>query len=346
MRSQVGMATVPALGQFRGCLLGLALGDALGAAVEAFPPAVAAAWAGGLDVGIIPGTGPGGWSFGQVTDDTQLTRELLQSIADESRFVPEAFAARLLALVDSGRLVGGGPATLGAAKQLARGVTWHESGMPSPYAGNGAAMRAGPLGLLYRHDPRHLTRVAVDQARLTHHDSRAIAGAVAIAWAVALASQEGSLEALAFLEGIADAVETIDSGFARSLTQLAGWIPLAPRDAAGYLAAAGLEPETRAGWQGISSYVVSSVCWSLYAFLRHPESWWDSVRIAIAVGGDTDTLAAMTGCIAGARLGGAALPGRHLSRLADRGESLQEPLMSLAERLSTLILRGDDEDGR
>lgn len=340
------MAITPALGQFRGCLLGLALGDALGAAVEAFPPAVAAAWAEGLDASVIPGIGPGGWTFGQVTDDTQLTRELLQSIADESRFTPEAFAARLVTLVGSGRLVGGGPATIGAAKQLARGVPWHESGMPSPYAGNGAAMRAGPLGLLYRHDPRHLTRVAVDQARLTHHDSRAIAGAVAIAWAVALASEAEPVEAPAFLEQIADAIEAIDPGCAHALTQLAGWIPLTPPEAAEYLAAAGLEPETRAGWQGISSYVVSSVCWSLYAFLKHPDSWWEGVRVAIGVGGDTDTLAAMTGCIAGARLGWAALPARHLSRVADRGESLQEPLSSLAERLSTLVLRGDSGDNR
>lgn len=346
MAPRAVMTTTPTLGQFRGCLLGLALGDALGAAVEAFPPAEAAAWAAGLVEGAVPGTGPGGWHFGQVTDDTQLTRELLQSIADESTFAPEAFAARLVALVHSGRLVGGGPATVGAAKQLANGVPWHESGMPSPYAGNGAAMRAGPLGLLFRDDPRRLTRVAVDQARLTHHDSRAIAGAAAIAWAVAIASRSEPIVPRSFLEEIAVEIEPIDAGFARALDQLAGWVPLPAADAAEYLAASGLEPETRAGWQGVSSYVVSSVCWSLYAFLHHPESWWDGVRTAIAVGGDTDTLAAMTGGVAGARLGATALPGLHLARVIDGGEPLHDPLMALASRLATLTLREDHGEGR
>ncbi len=340
------MHSTPTLGQFRGCLLGLALGDALGAAVEAFPPAVAATWADSLQEGAVPGTGPGGWSFGQVTDDTQLTRELLQSIADESGFAPEVFAARLVSLVESGRLVGGGPATFGAAKQLASGVPWHESGMPSPYAGNGAAMRAGPLGLLFRHDPRQLTRIAVDQARVTHHDSRAIAGAAAIAWAVAIASRPEPIVARGYLEEIAAEVDQIDPGFARALGQMAAWVPLPPSEAAAYLAASGLEPEMRAGWQGVSSYVVSSVCWSLYAFLQHPESWWDAVRVAIGVGGDTDTLAAMTGSITGARLGATVLPGPLLSRLLDRDERLLDPLSQLASRLPAVARRDEPGDDR
>ena len=48
--------------------------------------------------------------------------------------------------------------------------------------------------------------------------------------------------------------------------------------------------------------------WSLYAFLRSPDDYWETICTAIGVGGDTDTMAAIAGAISGARLGVAALP--------------------------------------
>ena len=340
MSPAVTMATIPSADQFTGCLLGLALGDALGAPVEAFPPAEAHRYVARLSETSAPQPGPGGRGFGQVTDDTQLARELLLSIADRGHFDPAAFAGRLLQLVVSGRLVGGGSATFGAAKQLALGMAWHEAGMPAPYAGNGAAMRAGPLGLLYSRDPRRLTRVAVDQARVTHHDSRAIAGAVAIAWAVAIASRRDPIKPAAFLTEISTAMEPLDAGFAGSVRAVQEWSHLSPEEAVPALAVQGLEPEALTGWHGISSFVVSSVCWSLYAFLQAPERFWDAIRIAIQVGGDTDTLAAMTGAISGARLGGAGLPPILLGRLTDAGSWPAEELADLARRVHQLTVSG------
>lgn len=340
MRPTPAMVTIPAAEQFHGCLLGLALGDALGAAVEAFPPSVAALYAERLSPDALPARGPGGWAFGQVTDDTQLSQILLQSIAESGEFDPAVFAARLLAFVQSGRLVGGGPATVGAAKQLAKGVPWHECGMPSPYAGNGAAMRAGPLGLIYRHDPRRLTRVAVDQARVTHHDSRAIAGAVAIAWATAVASRRDPIAPAEFLGEVAQAVESVDSAFSEAVLSVADWVGLPPSSAAATLMRQGLEPETAGGWQGISSFVVSSVCWSLFAFLRHPDDWWEAVRVAIAVGGDTDTIASMTGAIAGARLGDPVLPPRLLDHVSDAGQGLADDLRHLSQHIHHVVAHG------
>ena len=85
---------------------------------------------------------------------------------------------------------------------------------------------------------------------------------------------------------------------------------------------AGRTPSARglgAGDLGVSAFVVPSVLWSLYAFLRTPDDYWESVCTAIAVGGDTDTMAAMTGAIAGGRLGKTALPKALLERLTDQG---------------------------
>lgn len=47
---------------------------------------------------------------------------------------------------------------------------------------------------------------------------------------------------------------------------------------------------------------------AIYCFLCHPDSFRDTIRLAISLGGDTDTIAAMAGAIAGACLGERAIP--------------------------------------
>ncbi len=321
----------PTVDQVAGSLLGLALGDALGAPVEACPPPDAQRYVDFLRRTRQPQPrARDGRPFGQVTDDTQLSRELLQSIADAGDFDPDLFSRRLLNFVASGRLVDGGPAANLAARQLALGTPWHDAGMPAPYAGNGAAMRAGPLGLLFGHDSRRLIRVVADQARVTHQDPRCAAGAMAIAGATVIAARRAPLNPEDMLVELSAWVEPLDAGVARTLWDMLRWVHLSPGEAAAELRSQGLEPEAREDWHGVSSFVTSSVCWSLYAFLRAPEDYWESACVAIGVGGDTDTMAAMTGSIAGARAGLAALPAGLIDSLVDGGERLGPALNSLA----------------
>ncbi len=47
---------------------------------------------------------------------------------------------------------------------------------------------------------------------------------------------------------------------------------------------------------------------AIFAFLNCPDAFADAVIGAVSLGGDTDTIAAMTGSIAGARLGERAIP--------------------------------------
>jgi len=323
----------PTLDQFTGCILGLALGDALGAVVEARPAAQARQYVDEVLRGGRAGeAGREGFGFGQVTDDTQLMRELLESILETGRFEPARFAARLQSLVARGELVGGGPASVATAHALQAGLDWSVAGMPAPYAGNGAAMRAGPLGLLYSEDEVELLRVSRDQARVTHRDPVAVAGAVAITAAVALVSARRPISAQAFLERIGGTVEPVDGGLAGAIRQMTAWVGLSMDDALDYLRGHPLGPGCDWPGDGIPAVVTPSICWSLYAFLQAPHSWWDAVCTAIRVGGDTDTLAAMTGAIAGAWHGGAALPEHLTARLTDRGRWNRADLLALAER--------------
>ena len=165
-----------------GCLLGQALGDALGFVVEAEPPEIAGAYVEGcLRAGHAGSRSHPDFAFGQYSDDTQLARELLCSIRATDGWDPADFGRRIGALFEGGRAVGAGPGTRFAAERLLAGVMWEEAGRPAPYAGNGSAMRAAPIGVLFRDDLETMRRVAVEQSCITHKDPRCAAGSLVVA---------------------------------------------------------------------------------------------------------------------------------------------------------------------
>ena len=275
------------------------------------------------------------YPFGQYSDDTQLARELLLSFQEQRRWDTPAFAVRLAHLFRDGRDVGAGQGTRSAALRLLMGVPWSEAGTAAPYAGNGSAMRAGPLGLLFS-DAAAVSRAAREQSRITHLDPRCGAGAVAIALAVFIAGLGEPVDAAGFLEDIAGSVELDDVSVAQAIRGLSQWVSLDPAAAARHLHQSGLDcahPE----WRGISAFVTPSVVWSLYAFLRSPDDYWETMCTAIGVGGDTDSMAAMAGAISGARSGPAVLPQDLVSRLHDRGEWGAEALNSLARDCAAIV---------
>jgi hypothetical protein len=83
--------------------------------------------------------------------------------------------------------------------------------------------------------------------------------------------------------------------------------------------------------------------------LRTTDSYEDAVRAAIDLGGDTDTVAAVTGALAGAVHGDAALPAHwteplHVPLPGSDGRVLRAPeLTDLAVRLADLAHRSAGE---
>ena len=323
---------IPTPDQFAGSLIGQALGDALGFVVEGYPTADCRRYVDDvLRSGKAGSLGRGPFAFGQYTDDTQLARELASSYADCGRFEPADFARRIAAIFAEGRIVGRGRATEAAAMRLHQGVRWDEAGTPPPNAGNGSAMRAGPAGWMVPDDDQALVGTAVDQGRITHADPRSSAGAVAIAGAVAMALR-GEVRPDHVIPRLANLAAPVEPSVAREIGNLAGWLTLAPEDAGPLIARAGLDPDQGDPWDGISPFVTSSVCWSLYSFLRSPEDYWQTICTAIAVGGDVDTTAAMAGAVSGAYLGLHALPADLARQLNDQGSWGYDELADLARR--------------
>lgn len=322
----------PTESQFQGCLIGQALGDALGFPVEGRARGDCDAYVRDvLEAGRAGEKGAGTYPFGQYTDDTQLARELLASLTEAGgRFDGDGFGRRVAAIFEEQRIVGRGRTTESAARRLAQGTPWDRSGARPPAAGNGAAMRAAPIGLLYYDDLEALRRAADDQARVTHADPRARAGAVAIAGAVAFAlrgefrpGSEAVVGRLAMLSG------PVSEVFAIELDKLKAWVALKWDEAAPEIARAGVEPGIPVG-DGVSPFVTSSVIWALYSVLRSPDDYWKTICTAIRVGGDVDTTAAMAGAVSGALNGVEAVPADLIAKLQDRGAWQADALAGLA----------------
>jgi ADP-ribosylglycohydrolase len=191
-------------------------------------------------------------------------------------------------------------------------------------------MRVAPLGVLLAHDFPLLVEAAAAQCRVTHGDPRCAGGAVAIAGAAALAGRPGTLDRVAVMRQLAALVAPVDRDMARVVSAVEEWFELSPPDARERLERAGFDPGQGGAWRGISTHVAPSVAWSLYAALRTPDDYWTAVRTAIEPGGDTDTMAAMTGGILGGRVGRAGLPDALLRTLTDRGEWGADALEALA----------------
>jgi ADP-ribosylglycohydrolase len=325
---------VSAADHFAGCIVGQAVGDAMGFIMEGDSPASCASY---VDRVLRPrnllGQSRGQFPIGQYSDDTQLARELILSFLARDGFDPADYASRIASLFMEDRIVGRGRATQAAAHRIAKGVPWHQAGTAAPAAGNGSAMRAAPVGLLFAHDHQAMIRAAHDQGRITHADPRCSAGAIAIAGATAIVLREDRLDSRSLCARLSEWVRHFDPELTEALERLPSWISKPPDEAIQWVRQVGVQPAYTGGWEGVSPFVTGSVLWSLYSFLRSPDDYWEAICTAIGVGGDVDTTAAMTGAIAGTRVGLSEIPTDATRLITDRGTWEWADLVRLAHEL-------------
>jgi ADP-ribosylglycohydrolase len=301
-----------------GALTGLAVGDALGMPTQGMRRADILA-----DYGPITGltaAGPrqliaAGMPAGAVTDDTEqalLLARLL--IAGDGHIDPLAFAEALVsweqAMAAKGSLDLLGPSTRAAVRALAAGVAAAEAGRRG--ATNGAAMRIAPVGLVTPPQPLPaLVDAVVEASMVTHNTSIGLAAAAAVGAAVS-AGVEGGTRA----EAIELAIAAADLAAGRG-----HWVPggqIGPRIAWVTKHLAGVPP---AGWAdeldavvGTSVAAQESVT-AAFGILAVVPSAWDAVCLAASAGGDTDTIAAIVGAVAGAADGMRAWPADTVQRV-------------------------------
>jgi len=299
--------------KFLGCILGHAIGDAAGAPLEGLPATVI--WydlGGGRKIVANP-------PVEQLcyTDDTQMTIAVAEALLRDGRIVEQTLCDAFVSNYDPNRGYGQGARKV--INAIATGADWRHVAanvFAGGSLGNGAAMRAAPVGLLFHDDLDRVWAEARLSALPTHVHPVGIEGAQLVALAVALCVRSATFDRAAFYGELISRATTEE--FLRPLHR-----------------AAQLGPDESAGQFGSSLEAHRSVVTAIAAFAESPHSYADVVATAITFGDDTDTVAAMAGAMSGALLGAGALPRRLLDMLEDgeKGRSYLEKLtIALCER--------------
>jgi ADP-ribosylglycohydrolase len=321
----------------RGALYGLAIGDALGMPTQLLSrPQIVDRW-GPLLTGFEPAPAghpiAAGMPAGAVTDDTEQA-VLLARLLLSGRVDPRELADGLIAwerdMIARGSLDLLGPSTRRAIDAVLAGTAPEEAGRYGDT--NGAAMRIAPVGIAVpigtgRGDDLTPLVDGVQEASLvTHNTSVALAGAAAVAAAVS-AGVEGGCVAQATEAAIAAA----ERGARRGRWVAGADVAARIRWAAGLTA--GLPPADAAAviysLVGTSLATQESVPAAFAVLSAVPDDPWRACLLAASLGGDTDTIAAMAGAVAGACHGRSAFPPPAVDVIDAQGL----PLAGLADSL-------------
>ncbi len=276
-----------------GCLLGLAVGDAVGTTLEfsardSHPPLTD-----------MVGDGPFALEPGQWTDDTSMALCLADSLIACGRLDQGDLMCRFLRWFRqgenavNGRCFDIGTTTLNALLEYSQSGD-PEAGSTDPQsAGNGSIMRLAPVALRWHDDPEAAVAAARAQSVTTHGAATAVEGCALLADILVEAIAGGDRSLLHRVRSSSDpAIACIAGGSWRGRAR----------------------NEIRS-----SGYVVHTLEAALWS-VDQSQSFEQAILLAANLGDDADTVAAVTGQIAGALWGRSAIPAHWLERLAWRTE--------------------------
>jgi ADP-ribosyl-[dinitrogen reductase] hydrolase len=321
-----------------GCLHGLLIGDALGSPVETWTAAQIATEFGRLDhMAEIPG--PSWRPRGLHSDDGQQALAVLDAICKDPERPELRFVELMIAMRDAAPQRGGRWGLhRGVGRNFRQTIRGFQStGSQDPFAhatataGNGAAMRVAPVALWWRDDARTRDLRSASISAVTHADLRGIAAAQALAAAIARAL--GPMPTPVLTSRLVDDAEQAeeraatllklehDRRFSRVLRGLVeqrrhcydlGELLAGICDRARTIGGATREVEATSG------FALCSVPTAL-AIVDFAQSFEQALVTAVNLGGDTDTVGAMVGALAGARYGLTAIPSQWLDDLRATG---------------------------
>ncbi|NLM30425.1 MAG: ADP-ribosylglycohydrolase family protein [Methanomicrobiales archaeon] len=283
-----------------GAFIGLAIGDAMGAPLEGLPPrsiAVTEMLGGGIH-DTIPG---------QYTDDTLQASALAETLIHCAGFDADDFAERLIRVYRAHPEFFG--PTSGAVLDLIAGgekpevaaARAHE--MRGGSRSNGSVMRGVPLGIFY--PPAEVRAASLAASRVTHFDPAA-GEASAVINRMVSGICRGEDRGIAFAAAL-DECQDVE------LKELLANYRDYP-----------LEPSLDA--------ILCTHC-AVRVFLE-AKTFREAIIRAVNLGGDADTVGAVTGGLAGACWGLSSIPESWLAALQDR-----EELLDRARRLHAASLR-------
>lgn len=281
--------------RYRGALLGLACGDALGTTVEfldrdTFAPMTD-----------IVGGGPFELQPGQWTDDTSMAMCLAESLIACPDFDARDQMQRYPAWYKSGYWSAKAHCfDIGMTTELAL-IRFRKTGEPMAgstdpdTAGNGSLMRLAPVVLRYAPDVERVLHFAAESSRTTHGAPQAVQACRLQAFVLArLLAGLDKREALAGAEAVVSDPKLV-------------------RIAQGAFLA---KPRSRIKSSGYAVHALEAALWCFH----RTDTVEQALLLAANLGDDADTVAAITGQLAGTWLGASAIPARWLERLQRRAD--------------------------
>jgi len=276
------------LARARRSLLGLAVGDAFGETLFGHPERVAARIAKRL----LEPRRPWRW-----TDDTAMALSIVEVLGRhqciDTDALAEAFVRRWMH--DPHRGYGHGAFNLLA--RVSHGASWRTEAQrlfngQGSY-GNGAAMRAAPIGAYFAGDLDRVRAEALRSAEPTHAHPDGAAGAVAVAIAAALATAGIARDQL-----LSEVIRFTPPGQTLERLRRAADIDLAadPTDTGEQLGT------------GLDVAAHDTAPFALWVCARHLDSYEDALWTAAGQHGDRDTLGAIVGGIVVMATGEDAIP--------------------------------------
>jgi ADP-ribosyl-[dinitrogen reductase] hydrolase len=283
-----------------GCLIGSAIGDALGAPFEfgpagqwsaAFPEPVL------LGHGEMTGGGHFGWKPGEFTDDTQMALALAESLVACDGFDPAHTFDRFQVWARGATDIGTRTATALFSDETWQNAAEYAHGKLGDSGSNGSVMRIAPVGIAGVCWGADTTmRVALAQSALTHWSPMAGTGAVIVAELIRRIIVTGEFT---------DLIQPV-------LLDAADHVPTENVADYAVLLDESFDPTTFVGSSNSSALVcVAQAVWAV----RTTGSFADAISAAIDLGGDTDTVAAVAGALAGALYGLQRIPVRWVTHV-------------------------------
>ena len=277
--------------RYKGCLVGLAVGDAVGTTVEFQSP------------GSFPivtdmiGGGPFHLEPGQWTDDTSMALCLAESLVTCRKSDPTDQMERYVRWHEDGYMSSTGSCfdignTVSKALSLFRRTGNPIAGSTAPHsAGNGSLMRLAPVPLYFASDPAAAIAMSAESSKTTH-GARTCLDACRYFGGLILGAVSGVKK------------EELLSKRYEPLENIWQATPLCPE--IDIIACGSFKQKDPPEIRG-SGYVVESLEAALWAFHR-TSTFREGCLLAVNLGDDADTTAAIYGQIAGAYYGFTGIP--------------------------------------
>jgi len=285
--------------KFLGALIGTGVGDALGASFEGRRE---------IEVGEIEAIAERQQIL-TYTDDTHMMIGVAESLIGIGGFDGEDMAQTFMKNYELEPFRGYGPGPPYIFRLMKAGAAWDEVAQRLYHGGsygNGSAMRIAPIGVFYHDNPAMLREVVYKSSQITHAHNLGKEGAALQAYAIALATNLEPLEAFHRGDFLAKLTSFVQNAvYKEKLNMIEELIEQPDKE----------EVIIELG-NGIEAF--NSVPTAIYSFLSQPHSFAQVVLHAISLGGDTDTIGAMTGAISGAYLGFESIPVGWRDKLENR----------------------------